>query len=197
MLSSPPPAAQCLRVISASKFMVQANFVVALMLSALWLMHNNITWQRFCAVVMWYPMQLSLYYHCVPFIVELDKEWQVLAVFFFLFFFFRVKAWRCDLNWRENSCCLTASHHFIYTLAGLMASVMTGVKDLGRFGHPQDNGGGEKKGQLLSRGIFYIFGIMMTCLFLACFFFLYWETATSHGQVTCPSHTHKQLLRLT
>lgn len=51
-----------------------------------------------------------------------------------------------------------------------MASVMTGVKDFCRFGHPQDNGG-EQKGQLLSGGKFYIFGIIMMCLFLACFFY--------------------------
>lgn len=38
-----------------------------------------------------------------------------------------------------------------------MASVMTGVKDLGRVGHPQDNGGGEKKrSTALQRHILYI-----------------------------------------
>lgn len=40
--------------------------------------------------------QLSLY-HCVPFLVEMNKEWKVLAVFFFLSLL-RVKAWRCESN---------------------------------------------------------------------------------------------------
>lgn len=61
-----------------------------------------------------------------------------------------------------------------------MASVMRGVKDCCRCGHPQDNGSGSyfchekgggqiRFGQLLSRGPFYKFRFLMMRLFLACF----------------------------
>lgn len=112
--------------------MPQANCVAKLMWSALWLMHKSITWRRFCAVAMWYAGPTYLCTTAVSLsLLSWIKNFPSL-----------VRAWRCELKWRENACCLTANHHFIYPLTGLIACE---VKDFCRFGHPQDNGGGKKK----------------------------------------------------
>lgn len=177
--------------------MLKASCVATLMSSALWLMHNNIMWQRFCAVVMWYAGPSSLCTTAVSLLllswIKNGRYWQF-WVLFFVFFFAQGQGLE-----------------MLVELKGKIAAVWLQTTTL--FTHSQDwwplwwqvwrtSAGldthrtmveGKKVSTAVQRHILYIWN--HDDVFVLGLFFLYWETATSHGKVTCPSHTC--LLRLT
>lgn len=70
------------------------------MSSALWLMHNNIMWRRFCAVVMWHAGPSSL---CTTAVSLLLLSWIKNGRYWQFYFFFLCSGSRLgDVSWTEG-----------------------------------------------------------------------------------------------
>lgn len=107
---------------------------------------KTITWRCCCDLAMWYAVPSSHVTTAGSFAVELNKEWQLLAgwsVFWGRGGLFSGSR-RGDVGGTEGKIAAVwlQSTNLSPPSKGLMASVMRGVKDCCRCGHPQDNRAG-------------------------------------------------------